>query len=337
MLYMRRMGEAGGEAPGRYAAIDLVKAAAIVAVVFTHARSDFLPPTTSFDFWLCSSWTLFQVPAFLFASGFLYARSEPESFARVRERWLRVVVPYLVASAVAYVVGVARARDAADLLFQLATASTLGVYYYVLLIAVIAPLAWPLSRTGARGAAAALAVCALAMAALAARSAGGPVGGWFWSLRNPFDHFSLGFFVAGWLARLALPGLERAWSRRRGALRLAVAAGLAAGPVGAAGWLPAELGVPLRIAYTLAVVGALSALARRRPPGRAALFLSQASLAIYLYHRILQRLLEPRVAEWPEPAGTLALALAGLGGAAGVALLARRWLGAERARLWLGA
>jgi peptidoglycan/LPS O-acetylase OafA/YrhL len=334
---MRRMGEAAGEAPGRYAAIDLVKAAAIVAVVFTHARREFLPPAWSAEFWLCASWTLFQVPAFLFASGFLYARSGPESFARVRERWLRVVVPYLVASGVAYLVGVARAQGVPDLLFQLATASPLGVYYYVLLIAVIAPLAWPLSRAGGRAAAGLLALCLLATAALAARSAEGPLGGWFWSLRNPLDHFSLGFFVSGWLVRLALPDLERAWSRRRGALGLALAAGLAAGPVGAAGVLPAGLGVPSRIAYTLAVVGALALLASRREPGRAILLLSQASLAIYLYHRIVQRLLEPWVAAWPEPAAALALALAGLGGAVCLALLARRGLGAERARLWLGA
>ncbi len=334
---MRRMGEAAGAAPGRYAAIDVVKAAAIVAVVFTHARTEFLPSARSFEFWLCASWTLFQVPAFLFASGFLAARSEPETFARVRERWLRVLAPYLVASGVAYLAGVARAASFSDLAFQLATASTLGVYYYVLLIAVISPLAWPLSRLGRGGAWALLAVCVLAMGALAACEDGEPVGGWFWSLRNPLDHFSLGFFVAGWLVRLALPGLERAWSRRRGTLGLALAAGLAAGPIGAAGMLAGPLGVPLRIAYTLAVVAGLAALARGRQPRRAVAFLSEASLAIYLYHRIFQRLLEAWLADWPEPAGALCLVLAGLGGGAAVALLGRRWLGAKRARLWLGA
>src|SRR5262245_51160943 len=332
---MRRMGEAGGAAPGRFAAIDTIKAAAIVAVVFTHARGELLPSARSWDFWLCASWTLFQVPAFLFASGFLYAQSEPESGARVRERWLRVLAPYLVASGVAYLSGVARAASLSDLAFQLATASALGVYYYVLLIAVISPLAWPLSRVGRGGAWGLLVLCALAMLALAARGGGGPVGGWFWSLRNPLDHFSLGFFVAGWLARLSLPEIERAWSRRRGALGLALAAGLAAGPIGAAGLLPGQLSVPLRIAYTLAVVGGLAALGRA--PGRAIRFLSDASLAIYLYHRIFQRLLEAPLAGWPEPAGTLGLVLVGLGGGAALALLGRRCLGAERARSWLGA
>jgi fucose 4-O-acetylase-like acetyltransferase len=336
---MRRMGEPGGAAPGRYRAIDAIKAAAIVAVVFTHARGELLPSARSWDFWLCASWTLFQVPAFLFASGFLCCRSEPESVARVRERWLRVVAPYLMASGVAYLAGVARATSVSDLAFQLATASPLGVYYYVLLIAVVSPLAWPLSRVGKAGAWVLLGVCVLAMLALAAQEGegGGPVGGWFWSLRNPLDHFSLGFFVAGWLVRLGLQTIERAWSRRRGALGFALAAALAAGPIGAVGVLPGPLAVPLRIAYTLAVVGSLAALSRGPEPGRAVVFLSEASLAIYLYHRIFQRLLETRLTGWPEPAGTLGLVLAGLGGGVAVALLGRRWLGAERARLWLGA
>ena len=52
MLYMRRMGEAGGPAPGRFTAVDFIEAAAIVAVVFTHARGEFLPPARSWEFWL---------------------------------------------------------------------------------------------------------------------------------------------------------------------------------------------------------------------------------------------------------------------------------------------
>ena len=185
MLYMRRMGEAGGPAPGRFAAVDFIKAAAIVAVVFTHARAEFLPPVRSWDFWLCVSWTPFQVPAFLFASGFLAAQMEPVPFARVRERWLRVLVPYLVASGAAYLVGVARAGSVAELTFQLATASALGVYYYIFLIAVVSSLAWPLSRGGPAVAWALLAVCVVAMLVLADPARSGLYGGWFWSLRNP--------------------------------------------------------------------------------------------------------------------------------------------------------
>jgi fucose 4-O-acetylase-like acetyltransferase len=335
---MRRMSrEAGGAAPGRYAAIDFLKAAAIVAVVFTHARGDFFPRARSWDFWLCASWTAFQVPAFLFASGFLEARRDPVPFARVGERWLRVLAPYLLASAVAYLVGVARARSAGDLAFQLATASPLGVYYYVLLFVAVTPLAWPLSRAGPAAAWALLGACVLAMGVLAGRATSGPAGGWFWSLRNPLDHFSLGFFLAGWIARLGVERLERAWSRWRRALGLALAAGVSLGPIAASELLPAGLAVPLRVAYTLAVVGVVAAATRARLPGRCVAFLSEAGLAIYLHHRIFQRLLEPQVAGWPEPARTLCIVAVGLGGATAVALLGRRALGAERARRWLGA
>jgi peptidoglycan/LPS O-acetylase OafA/YrhL len=331
------MGEAGGPAPGRYAAVDAIKAAAIVAVVFTHARGELLPPPRSVDFWLCASWTPFQVPAFLFASGFLAAQAEPVSLARVGDRWLRVLLPYLVASAAAYLTGVARAGSLADLAFQLATASPLGVYYYVFLIATVSPLAWPLSRGGRRAAWGLLAVCAVAMLVLADRSRSGSVAGWFWSLRNPLDHFSLGFFLLGWLSRLRLAGLERAWTRHRGALAVAIVAGLALGPLGASGALPPRLAIPARVGYTLAVVGGLAVAMRGRPVGAAVRLLGDASLAIYLFHRIFQRLLEPRLSAWPEPAGTLALALGGLGGGVAVALLARLGLGQERARRWLGA
>jgi fucose 4-O-acetylase-like acetyltransferase len=326
-----------GGAPGREAAIDFAKAAAIVAVVFTHARREFLPGVGSWDFWLCASWTYFQVPAFLFASGFLACRGAPLGAGWVGRRFARVLVPYLVASGVAYAVRVAHAPSLGALAFQLATGSALGIYYYVALILCISPLAFPLSRLPRAAVALGLAACAGATLVFAFATGGRPVGDWFWSLRNPLDHFSLGFFLAGWLARLELPRLARVWQRARAPLAAAIAAGLAVGVASAAGWLPAPLGVPLRVVYTIAVLGAIAVLTRGRTPGPAVRFLSDASLAIYLYHRIIQRLLEARVAAWPEPAGTLALVAAGLGGASLLALAGRRALGAARARRWLGA
>jgi fucose 4-O-acetylase-like acetyltransferase len=327
VLYLRRM------AAGRYGAIDTAKAVAVVAVVFTHARRVLFPEVATWDFWLCESWTPFQVPTFLFASGFPSQRGDAVPFARIRERWLRVIVPYALASALAYLVGVARAADARELLFQLATGSPLGVYYYVFLIAVIAPVAWPLSRTGETGAWALLGLCALATAWIAAR---GP-GDWFWSLRNPLDHFALGYFVAGWLARRELPRLERAWRRRRASLALALAAALGLGPVAMADWLPTAAAVPLRIGYALAVVALCAALPGGRSAGPTRAWLSDASLAIYLLHRIFQRLLEPSVAGWPEPVRILALVAVGLGGGVVVARLVQGALGPARARFWLGA
>lgn len=331
MLYLRRM------AAGRYGAIDTAKALAVVAVVFTHARGPLFPAIASWDFWLCGSWTFFQVPVFLFASGFLAWRGEAVPFARIRERWRRVLVPYALASALAYLVGVARAADAGDLLFQLATGSALGIYYYAFLIAVIAPVAWPISRAGPAAAWALLGLCALATLVQAVPVGSGSPRSWFWSLRNPLDHFSLGYFVAGWLARRELARIERAWARARAPLAGVLGAALLLGPVAAAAPLPPAAAVPLRIAYALAVVGLCAALPRARRPGRALVWLSDASLAIYLLHRIFQRLLEPSLAAWPEPARILVLVAAGLGGGALATLLAQRALGPRRARFWLGA
>jgi peptidoglycan/LPS O-acetylase OafA/YrhL len=326
VLYLRRM------AAGRYGAIDTAKALAVVAVVFTHARGVFLPEIASWDFWLCASWT-----TFLFASGFLAQRGEPIPFARIRERWLRVLVPYALASALAYLVGVARASGPGDILFQLATGSPLGIYYYVFLIAVIAPVAWPLSRAGGAGAWALAGLCAAATTWIAWRGQGAAPFAWFWSLRNPLDHFALGFFATGWLARRELPRIERAWERARRPLGVALATALALGPVAAAEAVPPAAAVPLRIAYPLSVVALCAVLPRGRRPGRTLVWLSDASLALYLLHRIFQRLLEPSLAGWSDPARILALATVGLGGGALVALGVQRALGPRRARFWLGA
>jgi hypothetical protein len=120
--------------------------------------------------------------------------------------------------------------------------------------------------------------------------------------------------------------------------RMGEAAGPAPGRYAAVDAIKASaLAVPARVAYTLAVVGGLALAARGREAGPALRLLGDASLAIYLFRRIFQLLLEPRLAAWPEPAGTLGLALGGLGGGVAVALLARLGLGAARARRWLGA
>ena len=327
----------GAPAPGREAAIDFAKAAAIVAVVFTHARREFLPGVGSWDFWLCASWTYFQVPAFLFASGFLACRGAPLAAGWVGRRFARVLVPYLVASGVAYAVRVAHAPSLGALAFQLATGSALGIYYYVVLILCISPLAFPLSRMSRSAVALGLVACAGATLAIALAPGARPFDAWFWSLRNPLDHFSLGFFLAGWLVRLEQPRLARAWRRAHGPLSAAIAAGLAVGVAAVAGSFPSSLDVPLRVVYTFAALGLVAAATRGRTPGATVRLLSDASLAIYLYHRIFQRLLEARVAAWPEPAGTLTLVAAGLGGASLLALAARRALGPPRARRWLGA
>lgn len=345
---------------GRWHAVDHVKAAAIVAVVFTHAGDAGLGGArTSVDSLLTLLWTRFHVPSFLFVSGFLYASSSPLPWGSVGRRLQRVLRPYLLWSVVAMTVGLALGtgnppwvqwptlvRSGADVVRQLLSASALGVYYYVLLIAVCIPLSWPLSRSGRWGA---WFVCVgsfvLAVgfdtgevtrpASWLASSFGGSA--IFWAMRDPLEQFSVGYFAAGWLAALHLPEL-----RRFGATHPALALGLCCAGV-LFGWA-AFLGLlstgsnsSERVVYSLAVVGLITLATHRRVAGGVVRFLGDASLGIYLLHRIFQLLAQPITGEWPAVARILAQVVVGLGGASLVLWAGRALLGEVRARQWLGA
>jgi peptidoglycan/LPS O-acetylase OafA/YrhL len=66
-------------------------------------------------------------------------------------------------------------------------------------------------------------------------------------------------------------------------------------------------------------------------------FLGEASLAVYLLHAALLSATYLAVAPWSPPVRIAFQLAVGLGGSALLALAARRLLGAERARRWLGA
>jgi fucose 4-O-acetylase-like acetyltransferase len=90
--------------PTRYFAIDYIKAIAIVAVVLNHAG----PPaanyeSTWFDRFFREALMQFHVPSFLAVSGFLYANAAVMDAATCRRRLVRIVVPYLVASLLVFV------------------------------------------------------------------------------------------------------------------------------------------------------------------------------------------------------------------------------------------
>jgi len=345
---------------GRWHAVDHVKAAAIVAVVFTHAGRVTLDSSpTSVDSLLTSIWTRFQVPAFLFVSGLLYARSSPMPWAAVGRRLRRVLQPYLVISLAAIAVGLAvssgtppwtrwptAVRSVGGVAEQLLTASALGIYYYIMLIVCCIPLAWPLSRSGRWGPwGLCLAGAALALAfdlGLLTRPAV-LLAGWlgqglvFWVMRDPLEQFHLGYFVAGWLAALYLPQLRRLADTR---LALAVALGCAGVLFGWGAMLGAfSTGSKSleRVVYTLAVVGLLCLATRRRVAGPLVRFLGDASLGIYLIHRIFQLLAQPLTDSWPPLLRIGGQVVVGLGAASLVLLAGRQLLGEPRARRWLGA
>lgn len=350
MLYIESM--VSGAARSRLSSIDYLKAAAIVAVVFTHSGLFYWgDPRYDWDFFLTMFWTGFHVPSFLFVSGFLYARTAPVAAGTIGPRLLRVLIPYLVASTAAQLAGVTEARCGADhefvscvqdLAFDYASASSMGVYYYVILICFCIPLIWPLSRAPRWSIWAAWGACLAYTVAIDFEhtlrlSVVFTDEFIFWSLRDPFDHFQLGFFLSGWLAALFLPGLVAVRDRHPVAVTVLLAAMAATGAAMTAHWLPPFGSGTRRVLYTFGVIGLVTLSTRKWMPGRVVMLLSEGSLGIYLFHRIFQRLLDPVTSQWADLPRILGQVGFGLGGAVVVLLLGRRLLGVDRARRWLGA
>src|SRR5262249_35704131 len=85
----------------RSTAIDLLKACSIIAVIWIHAFQQ-LFWTEAVFFQRVALLTRFAVPAFFFASGYLYGRAGPLPVRRfVTDRLMRLLVPYVVASILA--------------------------------------------------------------------------------------------------------------------------------------------------------------------------------------------------------------------------------------------
>ena len=206
-------------------------------------------------------------------------------------------------------------RSGADVVRQLLSASALGVYYYILLIAVCILVSWPLSRSGRWGA---WCVCACSFALTVGFDTGeltrpaSWLASWlggsaiFWTMRDPLEQFFIGYFAAGWLASSYLPAL-----RRFGATHRALAVGLGCAGV-LFGWA-AFLGFVSsgshsseRVVYSLAVIGLITLSTHRRVAG-------------------------------PVVVRILAQVVVGLAGSTLVLLAGRSLLGEMRARQWLGA
>ena len=88
--------------------------------------------------------------------------------------------------------------------------------------------------------------------------------------------------------------------------------------------------------YTLSVVLGLILLTRNAREVRWIRFLSDSTLALYLYHHLFQILAAPYVTAWHPLARIFTLVLIGLLGASAICLVGRRLLG-SRARTLLGA
>ncbi len=160
-------------------------------------------------------------------------------------------------------------------------------------------------------------------------------GGFFWLLRNPFN-YSYTMFVAGWVAAAHFPQLQRTLEAHRrllGALCL----------LGIGIWTASHIwsgllisGGFLRFVYTLSVILGLILLTRNVREVRWIRFLSDSTLALYLYHHIFQIMAAPYVTAWHPLARIFTLVFVGLLGASALCLVGR-WLFGPRARTLLGA
>jgi membrane-bound acyltransferase YfiQ involved in biofilm formation len=158
----------------------------------------------------------------------------------------------------------------------------------------------------------------------------------FWVRRDPLAMFYFGYFIIGWLAALWLPRLTAFCDRHRVVAWLLCAAGVGI-------WVLAQVGYSVsagirfsRPVYTLSVIGILVFLTRRRQAPSAVRFLSDATLAIYLWHHVFQIAARDYLLAWHSAARILAMVAVGLGGSVTICLLSRGLLGPRWSRRLIG-
>ena len=321
----------------RFPAVDYIKAAAIVAVVFTHGGvAPWSPEWSSWDYALRRSWVSFHVPSFLIVSGFLYARVSPVDLSGVGARLGRVLLPYLIASAVVFLTPFALDSGFRGIATALATASALRIYYYIFAFACCTPLIWPLSCMGRVIPVVVLAALVVYFVALPFYPRMRLVWSLFWIMRDPLAMFYFGYFIVGWLAALWLPGIAALCDRYRGVAWLLCVAGIGIWVGTQAGqFFPASVQL-FRPIYTLGVIGIVVFLTRRLRVPSAVRFLSEATLPIYLWHHVFQLATLDYTLAWHPAARILAMFAVGIGGSVAVCLLSRRLLGGPWSRRLIG-
>lgn len=322
----------------REAFVDVAKAVGIVVVVLIHAlRPRWDPGVSGTELWL-GDVTRFAVPAFLAASGYLYARASPTSRATTVARLRRVLVPYLVASVIAEATMPLFPPELGSrgLFWDLLLGNAFGPYYYVFVITgliVAVPFLERLTPTWRGRLFRVLLVAQLALEIGVLRV--DP----FWLVRSPM--FWWPYFLAGWWLWERRGQVLDAVRPRRGRLLaaasvawLAVVAGLVVLPAQTAWRLGlAWAGVWVLLALvTLATVGRTT----RSPVVR---WLSDASYAIYLFHLFGLQIVRAAMPMPPGAADAASIVTAWAVGIAGALLVvgAARSVHPQRAREIVGA
>ncbi|MFC1765175.1 acyltransferase [Planctomycetota bacterium] len=83
----------------RWHEIDLIKAASIVTVVLIHSINSGFGYQGRVEK-ILGAWSLFAVPSFLFAAGFLFPKSGPSTGTLARKLAHRILPPYLICSVI---------------------------------------------------------------------------------------------------------------------------------------------------------------------------------------------------------------------------------------------
>jgi peptidoglycan/LPS O-acetylase OafA/YrhL len=156
-----------------------------------------------------------------------------------------------------------------------------------------------------------------------------------WRMRDPLQDFTLGYFMTGWVVALWRRELVTLARRHSVWLVMVALATVVAGWVSFYGSSPLSPG--LRIVYTFSVIGLVVWLSHDRPVPVWVRFLSDASLGIYLYHRVFMMVAKLWTNDLPDLPRIGVQVAVGLGMSSVLLLLARRALGRERAARWLGA
>lgn len=324
----------------RLAEIDALKAGGIVTIVLIHVmRPPWDPNLSGLEQWL-GHVTRFGVPAFLFASGFLYASAKPSPIATSWRRLRRILLPYAVASLAAHALG---ATDHASLqpqilLRDLALGSAFGPFYYVFVITGLVLVSPLFERLSAK------ALLSLLLASLVAQCAVDVFNLWpmhlRWHIRSPALWWS--YYLAGWCLCLHGDRLRAFAAEHRAPLLLATAT-LALACLALANGDESSHRIQVRGSAWIGIWAVLASvwLASMRASGSPAWLarVSDATYAIFLYHLFFVLPLRQALPLPPEAVALVPLLvpwIVGLVVPAALAMLARRLLG-ERSRLVFGA
>ncbi len=268
----------------RFHGIDVLKAFAILSVVWIHAH-DTLGPNPSIAVQITRSFSHFVVASFLFASGFLHWSATPLPARTVGRRFLRVLLPYTIASIVALTTShwyQGSAPTWSEALYQFATGSALGFYHFVPLLIAAVLLSYFLSRSTV------LTRFALVVMLIAGLlTAQGIIDvGTFWYPRHPIRWWV--YYLFGWVVREHWPQML-AIDERRSRIGAVVLASLGIAFAISGSWIlstrtPRILWGALIYIGSLLWVGGLVFSVRTQRTNAALQYLSDATYPVYLYH-----------------------------------------------------